>query len=204
MKSWKIGTILGVLWSLLSILQGSLISKNPLEYNIYEIIAFFPYWFEMKVFEIPLFGVWNYTTLIVLLFILLIGAFIGTLVGYIVEKFELTKKERLLQIKRLIVEIYDTLPQSFANAALGLTFTILLALYLLRPQISAINMRYFLSAGVQSLAAILAIVVTLSLVAVQITSQNYSPRIFKIFTRDKRFWRLLLLYISSMLFLSLF
>ena len=102
MKSRKLGTIIGVLWSLLSILQGSLISKNPLEYNTHEIIAFFPYWFEMKLFEISLFGVWNYTTLIVLLFILLIGAFIGTLVGYIVERFELTKKERLLDRKSVV------------------------------------------------------------------------------------------------------
>jgi len=43
--------------------------------------------------------------------------------------------------------------------------------------------RYLLSALVQSLAAIIAIVVTLTLVAVQLTASAYSPRVIDIFKK---------------------
>ena len=45
--------------------------------------------------------------------------------------------------------------------------------------------RYLLSALVQSLAAIIAIVVTMTLVAVQLTASAYSPRVIDIFKNDQ-------------------
>lgn len=54
--------------------------------------------------------------------------------------------------------------------------------------------RYLLSALVQSLAAIIAIVVTLTLVAVQLTASAYSPRVIDIFKEDKVMWWLLVWY----------
>ena len=60
--------------------------------------------------------------------------------------------------------------------------------------------RYLLSALVQSEAAILAIVVTLSLVAVQLTASSYSPRVIDIFRHSLGLWVLTLAYIFTMLY----
>jgi len=54
--------------------------------------------------------------------------------------------------------------------------------------------RYMLSALVQSQAAIIAIVVTLTLVAVQLTASAYSPRVIRIFRDNPDMWILLLFY----------
>ena len=54
--------------------------------------------------------------------------------------------------------------------------------------------RYMLSALVQSQAAIVAIVVTLTLVAVQLTASAYSPRVIRIFRDNPDMWILLLFY----------
>jgi len=54
--------------------------------------------------------------------------------------------------------------------------------------------RYLLSALLQSQAAIIAIVITMTLVAVQFTASAYSPRVIDIFKHDVVMWRLLLLY----------
>ena len=57
--------------------------------------------------------------------------------------------------------------------------------------------RYMLSALIQSEAAIIAIVITLTLVAVQHTSSTYSTRVIDIFkTRNPDFW-ILFLYLFS-------
>ena len=60
--------------------------------------------------------------------------------------------------------------------------------------------RYLLSALVQSLAAIIAIVVTLTLVAVQLTASAYSPRVIDIFKKDWVMWLLLVWYGLSIFF----
>lgn len=61
--------------------------------------------------------------------------------------------------------------------------------------------RYMISALVQSEAAILAIVITLSLVAVQQTATSYSPRVVKIFvSRNPDFWILIGIYIMTMVY----
>ena len=54
--------------------------------------------------------------------------------------------------------------------------------------------RYMLSALVQSEAAIIAIVVTLSLVGVQLAAQSYSVRVVEVFRKTPDLWILLLIY----------
>ena len=62
--------------------------------------------------------------------------------------------------------------------------------------------RYLLSALAQVQAAIIALVVTLTLVAVQLASQSYSPRVMDLFGsfRNYPFWLLLLLYFVSIMY----
>ena len=67
-----------------------------------------------------------------------------------------------------------------------------------------VSARYMISALIQSEAAILAIIVTLSLVAVELASGSYSVRmidLLKVYNPD--FWILMLIYIVSMIY-SLF
>ncbi|MBI5679701.1 MAG: DUF2254 domain-containing protein [Methanobacterium sp.] len=54
----------------------------------------------------------------------------------------------------------------------------------------------------QSLAALLAIITAFTLIAVQLSSQTYSPRILKMFIslKNKTFWRLITLYLFSMFY----
>lgn len=54
--------------------------------------------------------------------------------------------------------------------------------------------RYMLSALVQSEAAIVALVVTLSLVAVQLAAQSYSARVIEVFRRAPDLWILMGIY----------
>ncbi|MGB7000972.1 MAG: DUF2254 family protein [Halobacteriota archaeon] len=54
--------------------------------------------------------------------------------------------------------------------------------------------RYMLSALVQSQAAIVAIVITLTLIAVQLTASAYSPRVIDIFKKNPDMWILLSVY----------
>jgi hypothetical protein len=63
--------------------------------------------------------------------------------------------------------------------------------------IEAANARYMLSALAQSQAAIIALVITLSLVAVQVTASAYSPHIIRLFRRNRTMWILLGLYAIS-------
>lgn len=61
--------------------------------------------------------------------------------------------------------------------------------------------RYMVSALIQSEAAILAIVITLTLVGVQQTSSSYSPRMADIFKKkNPDLWVLLFVYISSIVY----
>jgi len=67
-------------------------------------------------------------------------------------------------------------------------------------EIAPDSARYLLSALVQSLAAIIAIVVTLTLVAVQLAASAYSPRVIDIFKKDWVMWLLLVWYGLSIFF----
>ena len=72
------------------------------------------------------------------------------------------------------------------------------ALWCSPPYTDVDSARYMLSALVQSEAAIVAIVITLSLVAVQLTASSYSPRVTEIFIKTRSFWFLMFLYISAL------
>jgi hypothetical protein len=61
-------------------------------------------------------------------------------------------------------------------------------------QTDADSARYMLSALVQSQAAIIAIVVSLTLIAVQLTASAYSPRVIRLFLKTPDMWLLLGLY----------
>jgi hypothetical protein len=60
--------------------------------------------------------------------------------------------------------------------------------------------RYMLSAMVQAQAAIIAIVITLTLIAVQLTASAYSPRVIDVFKKNPDMWLLLGFYGLSMLY----
>lgn len=60
--------------------------------------------------------------------------------------------------------------------------------------------RYFFSTLAQSQAAIVAIVITLTLVAVQLSSQTYTPRVMELFSKSKMFWALLSFYGISIIY----
>ena len=60
--------------------------------------------------------------------------------------------------------------------------------------------RYMLSALVQSQAAIVAIVVSLTLIAVQLTASAYSPRVIDIFKKNPDMWILLGVYAVSIVY----
>ncbi len=66
------------------------------------------------------------------------------------------------------------------------------------PSIDVDSARNMISALVQSEAAIMAIVVSLSLVAVQLAASVYSIRIIKIFKRMSLYWFLIYYYIVAM------
>lgn len=58
------------------------------------------------------------------------------------------------------------------------------------------NERYLTSALVQSLAATIALVITLSLVAVQLAAQSYSTRVIDVYKKNPDMWILLCIYIA--------
>ena len=60
--------------------------------------------------------------------------------------------------------------------------------------------RYMLSAMVQAQAAIIAIVITMTLIAVQLTASAYSPRVIRIFRDNPDMWILLGCYGISILY----
>ena len=64
----------------------------------------------------------------------------------------------------------------------------------------ASSARYMLSALVQSQAAIVAIVITLTLIAVQLTASVYSPRVIRIFRNNPDMWLLLGCYGASIFY----
>jgi len=62
------------------------------------------------------------------------------------------------------------------------------------------SVRSILSTLIQSEAAIIAIVVTLSLVAVQLTASSYSTRVIDLFKGELSFWILMFTYILSIIY----
>lgn len=60
--------------------------------------------------------------------------------------------------------------------------------------------RYLLSALIQSEAAIIALVITLSMVAVQLTASSYSPRVTDLFRKSPHLLILMLVYVFSIVY----
>jgi uncharacterized membrane protein len=90
---------------------------------------------------------------------------------------------RHLRIARLIVY--------FTYLAVVILVCFILFRYFNLFHTDAGSARYMLSALVQSQAAIVAIVVTLTLIAVQLTASAYSPRVIDIFKKNPDMWILL-------------
>ncbi|ABE52614.1 Hypothetical protein Mbur_1722 [Methanococcoides burtonii DSM 6242] len=62
------------------------------------------------------------------------------------------------------------------------------------------NARYMLSALIQSLAAVVAIVITLSLVAIQLSAQSYSSRVIDVYRKTPDIWILISIYTTTIFF----
>jgi hypothetical protein len=60
------------------------------------------------------------------------------------------------------------------------------------------NARYFLSAMVQAQAAIVTLVITLTLIAIQMASASYTPRVVDVMKKNPDMWYLLIIYIGAM------
>ncbi|MFA4823976.1 MAG: hypothetical protein WC593_02340 [Methanoregula sp.] len=61
------------------------------------------------------------------------------------------------------------------------------------------NALYFLSAMVQAQAAIVSLVITLTLIAIQMTAGSYTPRVVDVMKKNPDMWFLLVIYIESIL-----
>lgn len=79
-----------------------------------------------------------------------------------------------------------------------ISIVLILDYLLLSPPNDVDNARYMLSALVQSEAAIIAVVVSLSLVGVQLVASSYSARVIEVFKTAPYLWSLLLYYIVAM------
>jgi hypothetical protein len=85
-------------------------------------------------------------------------------------------------------------------AFLIITGVLLAALFYPNFSVSNENARYLLSALAQSQAAIIAVVITLTLIAVQLASQTYSPRVMDLFLKSWAFHLLLFIYSTAIMY----
>ena len=80
---------------------------------------------------------------------------------------------------------------------------VIFGLYIPFKTIDVNSARYVLSALIQSQAAVISIVITLTLIAVQVTAQTYSPRVTEVFKKHPNMWCFLTSYIISIAFSSI-
>ena len=118
---------------------------------------------------------------------------------------KVSKSIQRIQKNRLVQWFYDKdISTQYRILFVILTSIIIICnivnIYFNSFKIDDVSARYLLSALVQSLAAIIAIVVTLTLVAVQLTASTYSPRVIDIFKENKVMWMLLVWYGLSIFF----
>ena len=97
-----------------------------------------------------------------------------------------------LWTKRIFEYFFLAVLFSFVGAVLFVYFDL--------AQTDADSARYMLSALVQSQAAIVAIVISLTLIAVQLSASAYSPRVIRIFRNNPDVWLLLGLYGMSIFY----
>jgi len=111
-------------------------------------------------------------------------------------------KEKASELVQRVKDYFDA-PRIFSTLFISfiLSLFIIFKYYYSYPfQIDDESAMYFLSALVQSQAAILAIVITLTLIAVQLASSHYSPRVIDVFKRDPAIWWFLCYYGISIFF----
>ncbi|WP_211530105.1 DUF2254 family protein [Methanocalculus chunghsingensis] len=112
------------------------------------------------------------------------------------------------RVRRTFLELDEKHPKQFWFLFYALIFFIAAILGagfgLLFPYkaIDVNSARYILSALIQSQAAVISIVISLTLIAVQLTAQIYSPRITEFFKSHINMWCFLASYIISIAFSS--
>ena len=105
--------------------------------------------------------------------------------------------EALAETKNKIQKNYHLI------CCLSFIFSALMLIVIISDRNIAINeknSRYLFSALAQSQAAIIAVVVSLTILAVQFVSQTYTPKVSDLFLRKKLFWFLILVYGSSIIY----
>ncbi len=115
---------------------------------------------------------------------------------------EMKKEDSRSSVKSTHENVRDRVSKYFRAIHIFAFFFILLCLSfvalsyanLFRVQTNVDSARYLLSALVQSQAAIIAIVVSLTVIAVQLTASAYSPRVTKIFRESLGWQALFVLY----------
>jgi hypothetical protein len=117
------------------------------------------------------------------------------------KEFMKTTKEKVrdwwvsygkLWTKRIFEYLFLAVLFNFVGAVLFVYFDL--------AQTDPDSARYMLSALVQSQAAIVAIVISLTLIAVQLSASAYSPRVIRIFRNNPDVWLLLGLYGMSIFY----
>lgn len=120
--------------------------------------------------------------------------------------------EKLVQGKNYKNPLYNSIISFLSLRNLSINFKIyfiiffisaILSLFLYSkglPNIDLDNSASMISTLIQSEASIIAIVITLSLVAVQLTSSSYSSRVIEIFKRELSFWILIVSYIIAIIY----
>lgn len=121
----------------------------------------------------------------------------------IIIKIENQYKKRRNNLRKYLKEAKNSVFLTIISLIISLAILSLIFIYPLNPNTESIDS--MLTTVIQSLTSILAIVITLTLVAVQLSVQNYGDKISKIFMSKNNgyFWGLILLYIIIILF-SLF
>ncbi len=128
-----------------------------------------------------------------------------------IDNFELLKiddysdYEKLLKGKNYKNPLYKSILRFFSLSNLSINFQIYFIIFslfcivsyffhLILPNTDLNSSISLLTTLIQSEASIIAIVVTLSLVAVQLTASSYSTRVIDIFKRELSFWILIITY----------
>jgi hypothetical protein len=106
-----------------------------------------------------------------------------------------------LKVAKWYNDLKNFIGNNWKNLLVIVFFIILVFLIVggISPSYSGKNTLDIINLLVQSEAAVIAIVITLSLVAVQLAAQSYSTRVMDIFKRSYSFWVIVILYVFSIL-----
>ena len=97
-------------------------------------------------------------------------------------------------------KVREILKQKLFWVIISISLVLFLLLYLkILPNNTNQTTMYTISTLVQSEAAVIAIVITLSLVAVQLVASAYSTRVIEVFRDSPSFWAIVILYILAII-----